>query len=231
MNERLIEHKPIISKEVLYDIKRKKYNTNYLLMIVMFLLYNGLLYKFGIQQNIYANIELISFFALTPLLVSAFIIDLKKQIIPNRLVLTIFELGLIIVFLIGVLNPNGISIAFNRLVGMIAGGGLFLLITLIGGLIAGKEAMGFGDVKFMGALGLYFGLKSIFVISIVSFLLGAIISIILLVTKVKKTNEYIPFGPFIVMAAFVSIFVPETYLFSGLWFFFSGKWFLKYITK
>ena len=78
----------------------------------------------------------------------------------------------------------------------------------MGGLIAGKEAMGFGDVKLMGALGLYFGLYGIIVVSLIAFLLGAVISIVLIATKKKKSDEYIPFGPFIVMAAIIVIFVP-----------------------
>lgn len=68
--------------------------------------------------------------------------------------------------------------------------------------------MGFGDVKLMGALGLYFGVSNILAISAMSFLIGAILGIILIVTKIKKSNEYIPFGPFIVIAAFISIFIP-----------------------
>lgn len=68
--------------------------------------------------------------------------------------------------------------------------------------------MGFGDVKLMGALGLYFGLSNIIVITLLSFLIGAILSIILLATKVKKMDEYIPFGPFIVLGTFISMFVP-----------------------
>jgi leader peptidase (prepilin peptidase)/N-methyltransferase len=116
-----------------------------------------------------------------------------------------FEVGLLITFLYGIVNVN---IAIDMLLGMFAGAGIFLVITLIGGLIAGKEAMGFGDVKLMGALGLYFGLSGIIVISLIAFLLGAIISILLIVTKKKKTDEYIPFGPFIVMAAIIAIFVP-----------------------
>ena len=68
--------------------------------------------------------------------------------------------------------------------------------------------MGFGDVKLMGALGLYFGFPNIIVITVLSFLIGAILSIILLITKIKKTNEYNPFGPFIVIATFICMFVP-----------------------
>ena len=66
--------------------------------------------------------------------------------------------------------------------------------------------MGLGDVKLMGALGLYFGLSNIIVISLLSFLLGAIMGILLIITKIK--SEYIPFGPFIVIATFISIFIP-----------------------
>jgi len=99
---------------------------------------------------------------------------------------------------------------------MIAGGGIFLLITLIGGIIAGREAMGLGDVKLMGALGLFFGLNSIIAISVMAFLIGAIGSIIFMIVKSKRTSEYIPFGPFIVIAAIITIFVPFTTLFNIL---------------
>ena len=116
-----------------------------------------------------------------------------------------FEIGLVIAFLYGL---SDVAITINMALGMLAGGGIFLLITLIGGAIYGKEAMGFGDVKLMGALGLFFGLSNIVVITLVSFLIGAILSIVLLITKIKKSDEYIPFGPFIVIATFISMYVP-----------------------
>ena len=102
------------------------------------------------------------------------------------------------------------------LIGSVIGGGIFLFITLIGGLIAGKEAMGFGDVKLMAAMGLYFGAINIVAVSIIAFLLGAVISIILIISRLRKTNEYIPFGPFIVLAAFIVILVPFDFLLSIL---------------
>ena len=139
------------------------------------------------------------------MLISAFVIDYKLQIIPNRLNLTIFEVGLVFTFIYGISN---VAIAINMILGMFAGAGIFLLITFVGGLIYGKEAMGFGDVKLMGALGLYFGLANIIIITLVSFLVGAILSIILLATKIRKMDQYIPFGPFIVIATFIVIFVP-----------------------
>ena len=151
------------------------------------------------------NLTLMKFILVTPILIATFIIDYRIQIIPNRLNLTLFEIGLIFTFLYGFIN---ISIAENMCYGLLAGGGAFLGITLIGGLIAGKEAMGFGDVKLMCGLGLIFGLGGTIIITLLSFLIGAVMSIILLVTKKKKTDEYIPFGPFIVISAFINIFIP-----------------------
>ena len=73
--------------------------------------------------------------------------------------------------------------------------------------------MGFGDVKFMGALGLYFGITNIITISLMAFLLAAVISVFLLATKIKKNGDYIPFGPFIVVASFINMLVPFNIIF------------------
>lgn len=204
MNYRLLKEKKIFSREI-FEKKNADYKPNLILAIIIAILYIVLLYKFGIGKTFLNNLQLIKYLVLTPMIISALIIDYKEQIIPNRLNLTIFETGLVFLFAAGIFNVN---IAINMFFGMLAGGGAFLLITLIGGLIAGKEAMGFGDVKLMAGLGLYFGLANIVLITLVSFLLGAVISIILLVTKVRKTSEYIPFGPFIVISCFIIMFVP-----------------------
>ena len=181
------------------------FKPNYILMLLTSFIYITLVYRFGIQNTIIANLDLIKFMILTPMLLSVFVIDYKSQIIPNRLNLTIFEIGIVFAFLYGL---SDVAITINMLLGMLAGGGIFLLITVIGGIFYGKEAMGFGDVKLMGALGLFFGLSNIVVITLVSFLIGAILSIVLLITKIKKSDEYIPFGPFIVIATFISMYVP-----------------------
>ena len=204
MNKRLPNYKKIFSKEFFEEYK-KEFNPNYILMILTAIIYVGLLYKFGITSSFVENLNLIKYLILTPMLLSVVVIDYKLQIIPNRLTLTMFEIGIVITFIYGL---SDVAIAINMLLGMLAGGGIFLLITFLGGLVYGKEAMGLGDVKLMGALGLYFGLTNIVFIALISFLVGAILSIILLATKIKKIDEYIPFGPFIVIATFIVIFVP-----------------------
>ena len=204
MNKRLPEYKKVFTLKIFKEYKLE-FKPNYILILLTTVIYVTLIYVYGIKDTIIANLDLIKFMILTPMLLSAFVIDYKLQIIPNRLNLTIFEVGLIFTFIYGLSN---IAISINMLLGMLVGGGIFLLITLIGGLIYGKEAMGFGDVKLMGALGLYFGMSSIIVITLLAFLIGAILSILLLISKKRKSSEYIPFGPFIVIATFISIYVP-----------------------
>lgn len=204
LNDRLPENKKVISKEFFTEIKMN-FKPHYILMLITTVIYVGLVYKFGIHDTIIGNLDLIKYAILTPLILSAFVIDYRLQIIPNRLNLAIFEIGIIFTFIYGL---SDIAISINMLLGMFAGAGIFLIITLVGGLVYGKEAMGFGDVKLMGALGLFFGLQNIIIITLVSFLIGAVLSIGLLVTKIKKTDEYIPFGPFIVIATFISMYVP-----------------------
>ncbi len=203
-NKRLPDYKNVISKDIISEYKIS-FKPNYLLMLLTAVIYVTLIYTFGIKDTIVANLDLVKFLLLTPMLLSVFVIDYRLQIIPNRLNLTIFEIGFIFAFLYGLSN---VAITINMLLGMLAGGEIFLAITLLGGLFYGKEAMGFGDVKLMGALGLYFGLSNIIIITLVSFLIGAVLSIVLLATKMKKSDEYIPFGPFIVIATFISMYVP-----------------------
>ncbi len=202
--ERLPENKKIITLE--YLKKRKRITkTTIILIIVNAILNVVILYKYGIQETLIENLELIKYIILIPILLIVFTIDYKHRIIPNRLSLTMFEIGIIIAFIYGISN---VAITINMLLGMILGGGIFLIITLVTKIIYGKESMGLGDAKLMGGLGLYFGVSNIIAIVLMSFLVGAILSIILLVTKKKKINEAIPFGPFIVISCIISMIIP-----------------------
>lgn len=49
-----------------------------------------------------------------------------------------------------------------------------------------------------------------------AFLFAAAISVFLLIAKIKKKSEYIPFGPFIVVACFINMLVPFNVIFTVL---------------
>ena len=201
VNTNLPEHKKIFSMPIIKDYI-KNTNTDYIMMMIISVLYIFLLLAIGIEDKL----KLIQFLLLTPMLVSAFCIDYKLQIIPNRLTLTMFETGIVFSFLRGL---NNLNVAVEMWLGMILGAGIFIILTFLGNIVLKKETMGFGDVKLMGALGLFFGWRNIIAITILSFFIAAIFSLVLIIkNKMKKQDisEFIPFGPFIVLATFIVMF-------------------------
>ena len=127
MNKRLPDYKKVFSKDIIEDYK-VKFKPNYILILITSVVYVLLLYVFGIKDTFIANLDLIKFIILTPMLLSAFVIDYRLQIIPNRLNLTMLEIGIVIAFIYGLSN---IAITINMLLGMVVGAGIFLLITLL----------------------------------------------------------------------------------------------------
>lgn len=198
-NIRMSEYKKIFSKDF-FTIYLKNFKPKYLLMFITAIFYVLILYFYGISE-----IKTYEYLFLISALISAFYIDYKKQIIPNRLTLTLLETGLIFTFVQGISNLN---IAIDKIIGFGIGTIFFLCITLIGKWISGKDAISFGDVKLIATIGLFLGTTEIIVVSVLSFIIAAIVSLILLIIKKKNANEYIAFGPFIAIASIIIIFIP-----------------------
>ena len=191
---------PVVSEEISYkeffaSLKSDfKFDIKYTLIYLA--LFNALVYFVGNVYSIYLYAVII--FAL----MLVFSIDFRYQLIPDECHIIIGVCGIINIFF-------NLSSWWTYLVGAVIGGLIFYLLGLLALLIFKKEGMGFGDVKLMAALGLFFGMKSILVIALVSFIFGAIIGGILLIAKKKDGGSYIPFGPFIVIGAIILMFVPS----------------------
>ena len=79
-----------------------------------------------------------------------------------------------------------------------------------------KKLWDYGDVKFMGAIGLYFGVATTAQISLLAFFVGAIVSVLVLIVRnliLKSDDQYMPFGPFLVIGAIACIFLPANTVF------------------
>ncbi len=107
--KRMPDHKKVISKDIF-----KEFKVNYPLMIITIVIYLALLLLYGIKNQFLQNLELIKYTILTPMLIIALVIDYKYQIIPNRLNLTIFEVGLVFAFLSGLYSMNLMTKALLR---------------------------------------------------------------------------------------------------------------------
>jgi leader peptidase (prepilin peptidase)/N-methyltransferase len=69
-----------------------------------------------------------------------------------------------------------------------------------------REAMGLGDVKFMGAVGAFIGWQGVMFSLILSSMIGAVVGVILIALRRREWSSRMPYGPYIALAAAVWIF-------------------------
>jgi leader peptidase (prepilin peptidase)/N-methyltransferase len=152
-----------------------------------------------------------SLFFLSILLLVSFI-DLDTLLIPNRIIIpalgVTFILWLMSVFTSFPFLPLLQGNAISSFLGALISGVLISLIVFLSPLIFGREGMGFGDIKLSFFIGFYLGYYVI-VALFISFLLGGFVGIILLSLKRKGRFDEIPFGPFLSLGAFLSLFLAE----------------------
>lgn len=111
--KKMPKHEKVISKDFF-----KEFKIDYKLIIITLILYLVLLVMHGIKNQFLENLQLVKYIILTPMILIAFVIDYKHQIIPNRLNLSILEVGLASTFISGMYSMNLIT---NALLGMIVG--------------------------------------------------------------------------------------------------------------
>jgi leader peptidase (prepilin peptidase)/N-methyltransferase len=152
------------------------------------LLYVFLYHQFGVSAH-----SLVLTLLATALLIVSFI-DLAHKIVPDVITLPGILAGMVASVL---LTPVGIV---NALVGVIIGGGLFLLIAVLS-----RGGMGGGDIKLIAMIGAFLGWQAVLVTIFLGATLGAVIGIGLMLLKQKGRKEPIPFGPFLALGAFIAM--------------------------
>lgn len=120
--------------------------------------------------------------------------DLKERIIPNKVNLVILIGG-------GLACLWHYQNLLDHILGFILLGGLMLLLAIV------TKGFGYGDVKYMFAVGLLLGLKQGFYAIMIGFILGGMISLILLLLKKVNKKDHIAFGPYLVLGSILSFLV------------------------
>ena len=167
-------------------------NDSYSVQYPLVELLNAILYLFIGMKYGMSFYSLIYCILISLMIVISFI-DLKYMIIPDKLIAALMLMGAVVIM-------YDRTMILDKIIGSLMGFGMFLLIAII------TNAMGGGDIKLIAALGLMFGIKGTLFIAVFSFLIGAVVCVLLLSLKMKNRKDKIPFGPFICLAALLYVF-------------------------
>lgn len=165
-------------------------STGLLFIVIAFSLNDGSL---AVQALNLQNWALPFYLLVTIILVAVFITDWEHQLIPDELSFT-----LIIVSFVAILITSGDMWYIHMISGF--GAALFLLLLH---LITLGRGMGLGDVKLAIGVGIILGWPYTLTWLFTSFILGAIIGVLLLSLKRAKFGKHIAFGPFLILSFFV----------------------------
>ena len=147
---------------------------------------------FLIIYNLYGlNIYFFKAIVLASIVLVMSMIDLKHYIIPDELSVFTIVSGIIFFFIIGDMSFKSLILAF------LIGGGFLFIIALIG-------PMGGGDIKIMAGFALFLGLERTILALMMSFILGGVIGVLLILFKIKGRKDHIPFGPFLGLGTLIS---------------------------
>lgn len=183
------------------------------------------------QDQVLTSLSVIFYLVVLVVLVSVFITDFKTGYIPDRITFPAIWIMLIYLFVLTTLKiyflyealkasqvgkyllpphssyfyMHALDLArplfYGTLMALVLGLFFYILIVITKG-----RGMGGGDLKLGVFLGLVFGFPYALVALILSFLLGSLFGVGLILAGKKKFGQTIPFGPFLSLAGIITIF-------------------------
>ncbi|MBB6522715.1 prepilin peptidase [Pseudoteredinibacter isoporae] len=130
-------------------------------------------------------------------LITLTMIDIDTQLLPDNITLPLLWLGLIV-------NSQSLfSDLPNALWGAVFGYLSLWSVYWVFKLLTGKEGMGYGDFKLLGALGAWMGWQALPLTILLSSVVGAVIGIAGIIIMGRDKNVPMPFGPYLAIAGWI----------------------------
>lgn len=137
-------------------------------------------------------------------------VDLAEQWIPDRVTIGGMILGVPLSFLVPELQGEQMRLhaLYWSLGGLFFGFGFLWLVGFVFSKIVKKDALGFGDVKLIGAVGAFFGPGAVLFTIIVSSFVGAVVGVVLMLRGKAKLGGFtaVPYGPFLALGVIAWMF-------------------------
>jgi len=151
------------------------------------------------------NLLLVKYLILICFLMVISFIDLEYYLIPDRLILFMLGMGILLNFFTRELPISSI------LWGVLVPAGILFLLAVLS-----KGGMGGGDIKLAGAAGLFLGWPQSLLALFLACFLGGIFGLILLIFHLKKRKDPLPFAPFLSGGIILTVFFGQVFL---IWYF------------
>lgn len=120
-------------------------------------------------------------------------VDLKKQIIPNKILLVSLPVKVVISIMeFFILPETFIPMLFSSVIGAVLGIGLLFIVSLMS-----KGGLGMGDVKLFGAIGFIIGFYGMYNTLFYGAIIITLFAAVGMILKKINRKSQIPFGPFV----------------------------------
>lgn len=143
-------------------------------------------------------------------LLLATFVDLEHYLIPDRVSLGGIFIGLAFSALVPELQGAAVVTRTEALLrsatGAALGWGSLHLVCILGKALLKKEAMGFGDVKLLGAIGAFLGWQAVLFTIVAASFLGSVFGVGILIARGREGGSKIPFGPYLAAGALIWVF-------------------------
>ena len=152
----------------------------------------------------------------TFMLITVVGIDIEHQEIPDLISIPGMCLGVALMTVFRIDGSSShLAALVNSVLGVLAGGCSMFIMGFVGELIFRKEALGGGDVKLMAMIGAFIGWKLAFLAFFMAPILGAGVGIFM---KIRFRKEVIAYGPYLSLAAFISLLYGDRIIRYLFWF-------------
>ena len=139
-------------------------------------------------------------------LISLTVIDLDHTLLPDIITMPLLWLGLLLsLFWHAGLTAPAPTDPASAILGAVCGYLVLWTVFWAFKFATGKDGMGYGDFKLLGALGAWMGWQMLPLILLLSALAGAVIGIALIVLRGRDRNVPIPFGPYLAAAGWIAL--------------------------